>query len=583
MSVTVTQRPAAWAGAFNPVVYKLQRKDYTFNSIDSNAGAIRVNFTGVDIHSSFAAGDLVDVYSLNGVYADTYTVAGSVFSGGDTKVTMVEAYTAAAASGYVNLQTRKNYRLSVYLYKASDDTLLIEDAIEYTPDAIGLITVDVQIIQALLAPDSAAYTGSIVEEDDTRLLQFYIKYREDWTGSAESITSDVANPGRVLYGAVQIGSSNDLSDYVLDNSTSKFLTLFDEPTIVEGEKFDISLIPAMSNELVRVKRYTGATLDSTTDTSVGSHANKLIRFPISRVGSEDRITAEVIADNSLPALNDGAWANFGAGTSWSVSATPAVSLGPTSSSKYYRLTPFAGAVGSVVSIDYSITTNKASGGYLLEWDLVLLDEAGAVTDYVGNVVSSSNGTYTGTLTVTATAPFRYLAFICFTDDTFAVGTVTTTVNSLAVHAGTSIDYTVSEVKTIRALDTKPNPITLAWVNSVGGLEWFTFQVNQEQTYDSTGGKKAKKLTLYADDLTLNQWETIQGLNTLGDTYMPAIPEMTTSLNKTTRRLGQQVYVVSQIGTFTGVIVVPSADKTATMWSRHFAKITIIYPYQFLQS
>lgn len=578
MSVTVTQRPAAWAGAFNPVVYKLQRKDYTFNSIDSNAGAIRVNFTGVDIHSSFAAGDLVDVYSLNGVYADTYTVAGSVFSGGDTKVTMVEAYTAAAASGYVNLQTRKNYRLSVYLYDSSDDSLMIDDAIEYTPDAAGLITVDVQIIQALLAPDSSAYTGSPVGDPD-RLLGYYIKYREDWTGSAESISSDVANLRRVLYGAVQIGSANDLSDYVLDGSTKKLLTLFDEPTLVEDEIFELSMIPGQLGITLEKKRYTGTTLDGTTTiANLNSFANQLVRVPISRSGTEDRLEVRALSSNALLPLN--AWTNFGSGTSWA--ATPSVGLAHDSSSKQWRQV-FSGPAGAAVSIDYSITVNKASGAYGLEWHLVLTDINGVETDEIAVEIVGTNGTYTGTGTITTTAPFSYLSMYCVTDGSFVSGSVTTTPNSLAVHAGSSIEYVMSETKTVRVLDTKPNPITLAWVNSVGGLEYFTFQVNQEQTYDSTGGKKAKKLTLYADDLTLNQWETIQGLNTLGDTYMPAIPEMTTSLDKTTRRLGQQVYVVAQSGAFTGVIVLPAADKTATMWSRHFAKITIIYPYQFLQS
>ena len=139
----------------------------------------------------------------------------------------------------------------------------------------------------------------------------------------------------------------------------------------------------------------------------------------------------------------------------------------------------------------------------------------------------------------------------------------------------------SETKTIY-LEDACNVVLVSWTDSVGGLNHWPFKYNQEYTFTYENGKKAKRLRLIAENLTLNQWETINGLNTLGDIYKNNITELTSSVYKTHSRIGQQVYATDEEGNTVGVIVIPTENSTFTKQSKHTIEITIEYPEIFLQ-
>ena len=127
-----------------------------------------------------------------------------------------------------------------------------------------------------------------------------------------------------------------------------------------------------------------------------------------------------------------------------------------------------------------------------------------------------------------------------------------------------------------------NTVMLQWKNSLGGDECYPFTYNQEYTFDYGGGKKAKRLTLFAHGLTLSQWEAINGLNTLGEPYKTPITEMTTSINRTMATIGQSVYILNSDGTKIGVTVINVQNTTQTKKVQHEATVTIEYPEIFLQ-
>ena len=150
--------------------------------------------------------------------------------------------------------------------------------------------------------------------------------------------------------------------------------------------------------------------------------------------------------------------------------------------------------------------------------------------------------------------------------------------------GHSLDLTetvISEEKTINILEECSNVVMLSWRNSTGGWECFPFTYNQEYTWHYSD-RKAKRLTLYADNLTLSQWEAIQGLNTLGELYKTPITELTTSLDRTSATIGQSVYVLNSDGTKTGVNVIGQPNTTFTKRKTHSATVIIEYPELFLQ-
>jgi len=225
MSLSVTQRPSQtvlnntypWNGVGNPILYKMQRADQTLTSIQDNGGFIQLLFFGVDITANFTIGNSLYISDDNyDLFANVTAIA---YSGGDTLITVDEAYTVAGGSGLINyMTTRLNYRVEVEVYN-QDDELLTSSPFIYSPSTVGLLTIDISFIlrQQLNADIEADLTGSTEVFDDTEFTGFYIKYREVWTGSAESQTDDVANQFYCVLGSRQIPSTygGNLKEYTV--------------------------------------------------------------------------------------------------------------------------------------------------------------------------------------------------------------------------------------------------------------------------------------------------------------------------------------------------------------------------------
>ena len=212
--------------------------------------------------------------------------------------------------------------------------------------------------------------------------------------------------------------------------------------------------------------------------------------------------------------------------------------------------------------------------------LTLMDECTAVTGYPFTISAYMDGGSSvrvvrsldgSTLDTTDTADSTLGVYRILHHE---VGTADKAVISI-------ITGTVSEAKTVNIIEACDNTIVLQWRNSLGGDECFPFMINQEYEFQY-GDRKAKRLTLFAENLTLNQWEVIQGLNTNGDFYKTPITEMTTSLNRTMSKVGQAVYVYNSDGTKIGVTVINQSNTTNTKQKTHSASITIEYPELFLQ-
>lgn len=140
-----------------------------------------------------------------------------------------------------------------------------------------------------------------------------------------------------------------------------------------------------------------------------------------------------------------------------------------------------------------------------------------------------------------------------------------------------INWILSETLTCEIRDACNNPILLWWRNSLCGDAWWMFEINQEYTYRYDKNRKCKRYKLFADNLTLNQFDALNELITLGEVYEPAITELTPSVNKSQARIGSQVYMIDSTGKKTGVIVIPNEVVTLTSKSRHKMQITIELP------
>lgn len=450
MSIVVTQRPeqtvsgdvSRWNAVGNPIVYKLQRKDFVFNQINNSGGLVQMQFNGVDYTGSFNVGDYVYVQSDNGVYAAAGTVTAESFST-NTLITVDIAYTSAATGGFVNNDTlRPSYRVYVNLYSSASVLLNSEPFIFSTPST-GLLTLNVSgIIRPLLTPDNTVTISAFGAFEDANIYEpFKVGYTELWTGSTNSETIDSTVIYSVL-GALQIPSTygGNMYSYVSwdDGSpVAQFLTKLDTPVMWRGWPFVL-----------------------------------------------DAIVSEFITGN--------VYVDAGSNTS-----TPAA---------------FSGKVISAV---------------------------------LTGVTDSANDTFTVSVK-RSTGPTQIVA-----------------------------------TKTIEVRDACQNPVLLMGRNLLGGPVMWMFDFSQEYTFDYGDGRKAKRLTLYTDNLTINQWESIQEFISLGEVYQNNIIEFDSTTIKTSTRIGQQIYSVNQDGSKVGVIVIPTINTTLTRRRKHRFEIDIEFPETFV--
>lgn len=294
MSLTVTQRPSTtisgetsrWNAIAHPLLYKMQRKDFTFASITNSGGFVRLVLDSSfgDVASSFDVDDVVYFQTDGGVYATTGNVTASTYSAPNTLVTLDTAY-ISSSTGWVNNETlRPNYGVDVIAFNAAN-VALNEAAFRFTPNSSGALEIDIRrIIRAYLSPDNDAnLTGTTDYFDNTNAyLKFYIKYTEVWTASAESQTNDSSNQFFAVLGAMQIPSAygSNMATYVsFDDGTPKadFLTKLDSPRMWRGYPF---LLSAIVGDGVTGNQFLS---DGTGTTTPAAINGKLIDFDLKNI------------------------------------------------------------------------------------------------------------------------------------------------------------------------------------------------------------------------------------------------------------------------------------------------------------
>lgn len=130
-------------------------------------------------------------------------------------------------------------------------------------------------------------------------------------------------------------------------------------------------------------------------------------------------------------------------------------------------------------------------------------------------------------------------------------------------------------------DACDNPIYLIARNSLGGVIQWVFDGSQDRGFNYDNDVKSASYTLFAENLTINEWNALQDFIGLGSVYRENITEFTASTIKTSSRVGQQVYAVDADGNKVGVIVRVSSPSTMTKNVKHEFSIDIDYPEEFV--
>lgn len=227
MSLTVTQRPyqtingesSKWNAVAHPVLYKMQRKDFTFASITNSGGFVRLVLDSSfgDVSASFDVDDYIYFQTDAGVYAVFGTVTASSYSAPNTLVTLDTTY-ISSSTGFVNSDAlRPSYRVEVSVYNSAG-TLLNQSPETYSPFRTGSLSIDVSgILRNFMLPDNDVSLTVNSAEDTNVFIGFYITYTEVWSSSAESAVSDSANVFYAILGAMQIPSTygSNIYEYLI--------------------------------------------------------------------------------------------------------------------------------------------------------------------------------------------------------------------------------------------------------------------------------------------------------------------------------------------------------------------------------
>jgi hypothetical protein len=599
MSLTVLQRPNqsnAWVASGNPIIYKMQRKDYVTNSITNSAGFALVKVTG-DITAFVNVGDTVYFFADNGNLSGSATVSARSFAAGETSITLSLAY-VAGTTGFINLITnRPGYNVEVELYRQIDNTLIFS-LLRYFPTATGLLTMDVTVLNEYVDSEPFAYLATTTNANTipkarrhaTSSLGFYIKHREVWTGSAEAQTSDSANPSWVVRGARQIGDlyGGYLKEYSEPNATPtrKFLTKFLNPVLWPGRKHTVSFIDsevlATPRTVIKKTRYNS-------DNSAWGATYDLPDY----TGTSIKSIHEVFEDLTSPyaLIYD---KENGAGTSWTNlgTATPIqVVLAAAASSKMAYF-PLQLLLGKTYEVKVSATVAAGAGAETVKVRISAITLAGTVR-YTVDSANLNQGT---------TTEVAFSAIIPATSDTYFIGieiihnggangrTVTIDYARVTIPTSYKVDYqivtltssiaatetVVSETLTHFIQDVPEQPVQLFWKNSLGGDSDYVFGFSQEYSYKQDGYKR-KRMILFVSGITPTDYEALDELNSQGELYQPAYNELTTAINKSHARRGAQVYIVDAAGVKTGVVVIPTEVPVRTRQIQVRKEIAIDLP------
>jgi len=584
MSLTVTQRPnqsGVWVAAKNPVIYKMTRKDFVWSTLVNSGGNTAIQIA-TDVTTSFIVGDIIWLQSDDGAYSVSGTVVSSAYVIVTTVITTVP-YVANNASGYINIISRRpNYYVGVGVYRATLNTLI--GTVNYYPTTVGLLTIDVSsVLLSILDPSISIAIGEKFIENasdiSTAVKDFYIKYTEFWTGSGNSATDDVANISYGVLAANQIGQSGYLT-------TTTFLTKFDSLKIMMGEFYCISFADTAGSTSLLIKK---SWYDPSGTLYASSYA---ISIPFGGSVKSIYTYSQALSSNFSTMLS---WRelltpyiNIDAGTSWSFFPT---AITTAAMSKWGSALCYVPS-GITFDIYWTIQISGSAATYQLE--LGWFDTNGTIIS--SSVISTGtvpSGTISGTKSITPGSNVQYVGLKL---SPTAAGNVTAgatalylvipnTKNRLDFRAASipaTLPYAETDITTSISSLIVPacNAITLFWRNSKGGESSWSFGYTQDSVQKLQDPFKNTWLTLYEQNLTLAQFNALNELFSVNQVYQTPIIELTTSVDKTEAKVGQQVYTVDTSGNKIGVIVIGGENKTRTRNKRHSFQVTIELPEIF---
>lgn len=247
--------PSEWWAAHNPLLVRVQRKDFPIaSSVSHAAGAkTKVNITGS--LPAMAAGDYIYINVAAEIPVGLYQLDANVTLG-DTFFIINLAFTADCGTGFVNLVTAyANYYIEAKYekYNIATSTWASFGAItRHRADTTGLSKIDINatLKNSVTMQDDVSNHSGFVNVYDTNLSSICgVFFREVYNGVAGAW--DGGSQVSLTDSAIQAGNPNgsNLKEFVTEGSgttMANFVSDFIRPTYFEGYPFDIGFIYSSS-------------------------------------------------------------------------------------------------------------------------------------------------------------------------------------------------------------------------------------------------------------------------------------------------------------------------------------------------
>jgi hypothetical protein len=608
-----------WNAASTPIIFEYIRKDY-ITSVFTNTGSnLKLRYDGIDLTAIFDPGDVFYFQNTNGVLTQgNITVLTSTFTGGNTEVVFVEDFADYSNSGgsWVNDNVnRRNYRVIVGISING-----VSYAFQYTPNSTGYFTIDLSAIAQAAVSDRSFIpipAGPVVEEEVDKWyeiainnLNFGVLYN---TGSTDT------DPGisaiNVINAARQIGCQYDsnLYEYVAyqldpdnnDIESGQFLTRFDAPRVYEGWPFSLSFITSISNNDPTRKYYPvadGVNIDNV-GSLISTLTEKMYRLVWDEMTETEEVKLELIplnigtfamADTHTPdTIFVGETQRYGvvftapanAGFSLQLRASDPFKFGSPTNTVRLRLCATAAGIPDEGVVLKTVDYTPSANGNILNFSDISLSLG---TDYAFTWAPNADGTSDASNYWIINAGIDSGAMDSVGFVKVGVGAWTalggdspTPFGQIFLSTDALDMLTIIEPITLTPTDVCDNPIMLFWKNSLGGDSWFMFDHNQEMSIEGVGGRKVKRMVLFAENLTLNEWEALNELIVFRDEFQNQVLKLS-EYDRTKSTDGQSVFVVDQDGTPTGVTVITNRSRSMTNNETHRFEIEIEFPEIYYQ-
>lgn len=509
-----------WSAVHLPITYRLSSNLYPLNSSDTTRNITSVtDSNGYSvIHLSGSLGSGVNSYDFVRITAPNDTELSKVYQILEfiSPTVMIINLEYDAANNFTSataLKEYNNYNIIVRVYAgiasghewAAQKPMELAATLELIPDENNEVFFSInEILKSYIETRNNLTLGTLPNNIDF-WNNFYIETAESYDDSdgyafgtyTSNYTSDASTfIGYSVNADLEFKNlySGYMSEYLMNNSTAKFLTLFAIPVLfgctddVPDCYNEVTFINSINGlNITLEKKYYLNNVYATTETdAIGIEDAGVIRSEIDPDCSYDRVDIRLLGIPSADSfVNIDNLAQ--AGTSWVNNANTITDV--VGASDFYAV-PYSFVAGNVYSIDFNLTI--AITGTIDTDVFAMLSTSnqpvypaqGGDTEYY-----STSGVKTGTFTLTATETGDgFLIIQQSVNSALGAASLTLTINSLNIPQAV-----YSETKQFKIdCGCSHQELRLTWLNNLGGFDYWNFTARKDHIVEIRETIETKK-------------------------------------------------------------------------------------------